>query len=125
MRSPVDHTIAPSDYRDWLGNGLVPGNAPNMAEPPATSILRWLYFGLGKLGWGAVCCLAFGPVHMVWRACGRGPLDLPWWLQTPVETLPRLAFRIIPLVWGISDHFMGSYCNMFYTPVQNLANRAA
>ena len=115
----MDHTIPPSEYVDWRGRPLVPDNAPSEDEPPKTTVLRWLYFGLGKLGWGAFCCLALGPVHAVARVRGVPPLNLPVWAQTPTETLPRLAVRAIPLVWAISDHFMGAYCNMFYSPVQH------
>lgn len=104
----MDHTIPAASYRDWLG-----GHLPDLAEPPTTTILRWLYFGLGKLGWGAVCCFVLGPARALARA---QRWRLPAWAQTPAETLPRFAFRVIPLVWAISDHFMGSYLNMYYSP---------
>ena len=105
---PVDHTIPAAAYIDWLG-----GHLPNLAEPPKTTILRWLHFGLGKLGWGAVCCFVLGPAQALAHA---RRWDLPAWAQAPTETLPRLAFRVIPVVWAISDHFMGSYHNMYYSP---------
>lgn len=105
---PVDHTTPAAAYVDWLGDHL-----PNLAEPPKTTILRWLYFGVGKLGWGAMCCFVLGPAQALAHA---RRWDLPAWAQTPTETLPRLAFRVIPVVWAVSDHFMGSYHNMYYSP---------
>ncbi|KAK9837522.1 hypothetical protein WJX81_008478 [Elliptochloris bilobata] len=37
-------------------------------------------------------------------------------VQVPQPTVLRLAFHIIPLVWAISDHFMGFYLNMYFSP---------
>lgn len=101
--NPVDHTDG--------GNPLFP--VP--VEPVPLSVPRLLYYGLGKILWGAVCFL-LGPVQFVVRWIHLAPahfITLPLLLQTPAETLPRLAFRLNPL-WPISDHFMGSYLNMFY-----------
>ena len=98
---PVDHTV------------------PCPVEPPPLTIPRLLYYGPGKLLWGAACFL-LGPLQLVVRLynLGHGAAGhwiLPPLLQTPAETLPRLTFRILPLLWPISDHFMGSYLDMFYS----------
>lgn len=97
---PVDHT------------------RPGPVEPVPLSVPRLLYYGLGKLLWGAVCFL-LGPLQFVVRWVNYlAPAQyttLPPLLQTPAETLPRLAFRLIPFLWPISDHFMGSYLNMCYS----------
>ncbi|KAK9821773.1 hypothetical protein WJX81_007661 [Elliptochloris bilobata] len=94
---PVDHTIDDGD-----------------AEPPLTTIPRWLYFGMGKLAWGTVCCLLLPPLRGVYAFAGYKP---PMWAQAPCETLLRLMFRVLPPVWAISDHFIGAYCNMYWSPV--------
>lgn len=106
---PVDHTIPAAAYRDWRGAPL-----PDLAEPPTTTTLRWLYFGLGKLGWGGVCCLLLTPVNLAarWRE-----VALTWWLQAPVETVPQLLFRLLPPLWCIADHLMPAYTSMYYSPV--------
>ena len=89
-------------------------------EPPRLSVYRLLRSGLGKFLWGIACCLV-GPLQFVVRCLNFATsrfsafrLRLPLLLQTPAETLPRLLFRM--LVGPISDHFMGSYLNMYYSP---------
>ena len=109
----VAGTQLPVDFANPAWPPLVPVDhtSPGPVEPPPLSIPRLLYFGLGKIIWGIVCFL-LSPVQFVAR---RFHITLPVWLQTPAETLPRLLFRILPFLWAISDHFMGSYLNMYYS----------
>ena len=64
-------------------------------------------------------CFLLGPVQFVVRwvnnLAAAQLVTLPPLLQTPAETLPRLAFRLIPFLWPISDHFMGSYLSMYHS----------
>ena len=97
---PVDHT------------------SPGRVEPAPLSVPRLLKYGLGKILWGIVCFL-LGPLQFVVRwvnyLAPAQYLTLPPLLQTPAETLPRLAFWLVPFLWPISDHFMGSYLDMYYS----------
>ena len=95
---PVDHTVEDVEH--------------DGGDPPTTTTPRWLYFGTAKLGWGLVCCFVLPPLRGVYTHAGAQP---PAWAQAPCETLLRVAFRLLPPVWAISDHFIGAYCNMYYS----------
>ena len=95
---PVDHTEEDLDHA--------------AGDPPTTTITRWFYFGTAKLGWGLMSCFVLPPLRGAYALAGAPP---PAWAQTPCETLLRVAFRLLPPVWAISDHFIGAYCNMYYS----------
>lgn len=95
---PVDHTAAGRDR-----------------EPPSITVPRALRFGLGKLAWGVVCCAALTPLRAACAALGREP---PMWARAPRETVLRVVLRAPPPLWPISDHFVGAYCNMFWSPAR-------
>jgi len=94
----VDHTAAGRDR-----------------EPPSITVPRALRFGLGKVAWGVVCCAALPPLRAACAALGREP---PMWARAPRETVLRVVLRAPPPLWPISDHFVGAYCNMFWSPAR-------
>ena len=105
---PVDHTEE--------GTPQIRGNLPNLehyeSDPPTITAPRLLYFGTAKLGWGLMRCFVLPPLRGVYALAGA---QAPAWAQAPCETLLRVAWRLLPPMWAISDHFISDYCNMYYS----------